>query len=328
MSMRRRDFIAALSGVAALPFAARAQLAIPVIGFLDSEAINPTAARIKAYRQGLAEAGYVEGRNVTIEYRSIEGQYGRLPELAAELIRRKVTVIAVTAGLPGAKAVQSATATIPIVFRLGSDPVASGLVASLNRPGGNVTGVTTLGEELVPKRLEVLHELVPRVTTIAFLVNPANPNPETQSRMQALARTLGLQLHVLHASTERDVDAVFARAAELRAGGLVIGGDAFFRSAVRSTQLATLAMSHKIPAISFVREFTAAGGLMTYEGSLADSYRTFGISTGRILKGDKPAELPVMQSTRVELIINLKTAKALGISVPLSLLARADEVIE
>jgi len=333
--MKRREFITLFGGAAAAssmlwPIGARAQQpAMPVIGYLESEPPDLSAVHLSAFRQGLGETGYVEGRNVTIEYRSIEGQYDRLPALAADLVRRKVTVIAVTAGLPGARAAKAATTTIPIVFRIGADPVAFGLVASLNRPGGNITGVTTLGEELVPKRLELLHELVPSATIIALLVNPTSPNAELQSRTtQAAARALGLQLHVLHASTERDFDTAFATVAKLRADGLVIGGDAFFRGVSRSKQLAALAVRHAIPAISFTRDFAAAGGLMTYEGGLLDSYRTCGVYTGRILKGEKPADLPVQQATKIELIINLKTAKALGLTVPLSLLGRADEVIE
>jgi putative ABC transport system substrate-binding protein len=328
--MNRRELIAFLGGAAAAwPRAARAQQpAMPVVGFLSSAGTAQAfAARLAVFRQGLQESGYREGQNVAIEYRWAEDQVDRLPALAADLVQRRVSVIAAVSG-PAARAAKAATATIPIVFQLGNDPVAVGLVASLNRPGGNITGVTTLSVELGPKRLELLHEVAPTATTIAVLVNPDNVTAfETQSRdMQAAARSLGLQLHVLHASAERDLDTVFASLVQLRAGGLAIGGDAFLNS--QSEQLAALALRHAVPAIHQPREFAAAGGLMSYGGSPTESYRLAGVYIGRILKGEKPADLPVQQVTKVELVINVKTAKALGLTVPLALLTRADEVIE
>jgi putative ABC transport system substrate-binding protein len=324
--MRRREFIALLGGAAAPSMlwsrAARAQQAMPVIGFLNSASADAYARPLAAFREGLNTTGYVEGRNVAIEYRWADGQYDRLPAMAADLVNRQVAVIA--ANGPGVLTAKAATATIPIVFTAGFDPIELGLIASLNRPGGNLTGISILNAELGPKRLELLRELLP---TIALLINPNNPSAVTVTReLQAVARTIGLETHVLHASTEADLDAAFATLGELRASALAIGNDPFFNS--RNARLAALAARHALPAIYQYREFAAAGGLMSYGGSLTDSYRQAGIYAGKILAGAKPGDLPVQQSTKVELIINLKTAKALGLAVPLPLLGRADEVIE
>ena len=327
--IRRREFIATLaSATTAWPLAARAQQpAMPVIGFLSAPSAAPYMQYVAAIHQGLKEAGYVEGQNVRFEYRWADGHYDRLPALAADLVRRRVDVIAATGG-PAALAAKASSVTIPIVFRIAADPIASGLVASLSRPGGNVTGVTSLNLEVGPKRLEFLHELLPSATIMAALVNPTNPsNAEILSRdLQATARLLGLQLHPLHASSDADIDAVFSTLTELRAGGLVVGTDAFFTS--RTEKLAALTLRYRIPTIYQWREFVAAGGLMSYGGSSTDSYRLAGVYTGRILKGEKPADLPVQQATKLELFINNKTAKALGTDIPPTLLALADEVIE
>jgi putative ABC transport system substrate-binding protein len=328
LNPRRRQFITLLGGAAAWPLAAHAQQpAMPVIGFLHSASPGPHADLVRAFRQGLNETDYVEGKNVAIEYRWAEGQNDRLPALAADLVRRQVTVIAAPART-AALAAKAATATIPIVFEVGDNPVELGLVTSLNRPSGNLTGVTSLNTEIEPKRLQLLHELVPTASVIALLVNPTNPGlAETLSRdLQAAARTLGLQLHVLHSSTDRDTDTIFATLVQLRAGGLVIGNDALFVNQIK--QLAALTVRHAMPTIFQTREFVAAGGLMSYGTILTDLFRQVGVYTGRILKGEKPTDLPVQQATKVELIINLKTAKALGLEVPPTLLGRADEVIE
>jgi putative ABC transport system substrate-binding protein len=294
---------------------------------LSIETPKRFAERLSAFRQGLGEVGFVEARNVMIEYRWADGEYDRLPELAAELVRRRVALIVAPGSVVAAHAAMAATTTIPIVFQTGVDPVTARLVASLSRPGGNVTGVTTLGTEVGRKRLELIHEVVPKATVVALLVNPANPDVGTQSKdIQEAARILGLQLRVLRASAERDFDAVFANLAQLRAGALVIGGDGFLIG--RSEQLAVLALRHAVPAIFQYREFVQAGGLMSYGGSIEDAGHLVGVYTGRILRGEKPADLPVQQGTRVLLTINLKTAKALGLTFPLTLLGRADEVIE
>ena len=327
--MKRRAFITLLGGAAAWSIAARAQQpAMPVIGFLGAESPDLVVSRLRAFRQGLSETDAVEGHNVAIEYRWAEGHNDRLPALAADLVSRQVTVIALPGSTPAALAAKAATTAIPIVFGVAVDPVAVGLVASLARPGGNLTGVTTLNLEVVPKRVELLHELMPTATAVALLVNPTSSTlAKTSTRdAQAAARTLGLELRILHASTERDFDAVFATLVQRPAGGLVIAPDAFFNSHLE--QLAALALRHAVPAFYQFREFAAAGGLMSYGGDVTDTYRQAGIYSGRILKGEKPAELPVQQSAKVELIINMKTATALGLTVPTALLVRADEVIE
>jgi putative ABC transport system substrate-binding protein len=326
--MRRREFITLIgSAAAAWPLAARAQQpTVPVVGFLNGGTAEGYAPMVAAFRQGLNEAGYVEGRNVAIEYRWARGQYDRLPSLAADLVQQKVTVIAATS-TPAALAAKATTSTVPIVFTTGGDPIKLGLVASLRRPGGNVTGSTQFSYEIGPKRLELARELFPGAKTVALLVNPANPLAATVSKeLQAVADTLGLRLHVLHANTEADFEAAFATAAQLRAAALVIGADPLFSS--HAAQLGALALRHSVPAIYQYREFAAAGGLMSYGGYATDTYRLGGVYSGRILNGEKPADLPVQQVTKVELIINLKTAKSLGITVPLPLSGRADEVIE
>jgi putative tryptophan/tyrosine transport system substrate-binding protein len=322
--MRRRDFIAALGGAAAWPLAARAQQPMPVVGFLHSGSASPPHA---GFRQGLTDVGYREGRNVVVEYRYAEGRYDRLPELAAELVRRPVVVLNASGGVHTPLAAKAATATIPIVFAIGSDPVRFGLVASLGRPGGNITGVSFFTAELESKRLGLLNELVPRLKIAAALVNPGNANAENQAReLQEGARMLGLELHVFKAGNERDIDAAFASLVQLRAGGIVVASDPFLFA--RHQQLIALAARHAIPAIYEWREIAAAGGLMSYGTNLTDSYRQAGLYTGRILNGEKPGDLPVVRSTKFELVINLKTAKALGVAVPNAMQLVADEVIE
>jgi putative ABC transport system substrate-binding protein len=327
--MRRRDFIKVVSGLAITwPHAARAQQpAMPVIGFISSRSPDESASAVVAFRQGLAEAGYVEGQNVEISFRWAEGDYDRLPMMAADLARRQVTAILATGGNPPVLAVKAATATIPIVFIIGSDPVEVGFVASLNRPGGNVTGVSLFTSLLVAKRLELLRELVPAGTIIAFLVNPDNSNarPDT-AVMQAAAARLGQKLIVLSARTEQDIDLAFASLGQQQATALVVNTDAFFLT--RRNQLASLEARYAIPTIHDLREYAAAGGLTSYGTNLPNAYRQAGIYVGRILKGDKPSDLPVQEPTKFDLVINLKTAKALGITIPTSLLVRADEVIE
>jgi len=327
--MKRRHFITLLgSAAAAWPLAARAQQpAMPVIGYLGAQSPAAFASRVRAFREGLAETGYAEGRNVAIEFRWAEGQHDRLPALAADLVARQVAVIVAPGGAPAAIAAKSATTTIPIVFEMGADPIAIGLVSSLNRPGGNLTGVSSLNVEVTPKRLEILHEAVPTAAVMAVLVNPTSPTADSQLKsLQAAARALGLQLHVLHASTERDFDSVFETLLQLRAGALVVASDTFF--ATHAEQLAALAVRHAVPAIHQSRDFTTAGGLMSYAGSFLESHRQAGVYTGRILTGAKPADLPVQQVTKVELFINLKAANTLGVTFPLSLVGRADAVIE
>jgi putative ABC transport system substrate-binding protein len=327
--MRRRDFIKIVGGAAAVwPLVAHAQQQpVPVIGFVNSASAKDYARLLSAFLKGLSETGYVDGRNVAIEYRWAEDRTDRLPGLVADLVHRQVAVIAATS-TPAALAAKPATTTIPIVFTTAADPVQIGLVASLNQPGGNVTGVTQTNVEMAPKRLQLLHEVVPTASVIALLVNPAYPTAaETTKELQAAARTLGLELRVLNASTDRDFDGVFAKLIQLRAGGLVIGGGGpFFAS--RSEQLAALALRHAVPTIYQDREFVVAGGLLSYGTDSTETYRLAGIYTGRVLKGDKPADLPVQQATKVGLYINQKTAKALGLTVPQALLSRADDVIE
>jgi putative ABC transport system substrate-binding protein len=328
VTLRRRDFISLLGGAAAWPMAARAQQAMPVIGFVDGGSPESRARLAAAFRKGLGEAGYVEGQNVIIEPHWLEGQYDRVATLVADLVRRHVAVIAAPGSATVAVAAKAATATVPIVFGVGEDPVKLGLVANLARPGGNATGANFLSEEVNAKRLALLHALLPKAARVAVIVNPSNPtSAETTLReVQAAARTLGLQTTVLHASTSREINAAFAALAGERPDALFVGGDAFFVS--RGVQFANLAARDRIPASYAQRESVAAGGLMSYGGDVAESARQAGIYAGRILKGEKPADLPVVQSTKIEFVINLQTAELLGIDVPQTLLALADEVIE
>jgi putative tryptophan/tyrosine transport system substrate-binding protein len=326
--MRRRSFITLLGGAAVWPLAARAQQpALPVIGFLSSASPEPFAHLTAAFRQGLSEVGYVEGRNVAIEYRWAEGQYNRLPVFAADLVRQQVAVIVSLGGSVAAVAAKAATTTIPIVFNSGGDPVKFGLVASLNQPGGNVTGVSLLAAALGEKRLGLIHDLIPGAAVIAVMANPNNPNAEPEvSDVLAAARIIGKQVKVFQAGNERGIDATFASIIEQRIGVLATATDPFFNS--RRDQIVALAARHALPTLYDVREFAAAGGLMSYGTSLTDAYRQVGVYTGRILKGAKPADLPVVQASKFELVINAETARMLGLDVPAALLARADEVIE
>jgi putative ABC transport system substrate-binding protein len=327
--MRRREFVSLLGAATAWPLAAYGQQAakLPILGFVGSDSPDPYAILLRAFRVGLKATGFTDGQNVAIEYRWAEGHNDKLPALTADLVARQVAVI-VAPTTPSVLAAKAATKTIPIVFFTAGDPVDLGLVASLSRPDSNLTGATTLTLEVGPKWLQLMHEMVPNATSLALLVNPTSPNlAQTQSRdLQAAARSRGLQLHVLRASTEQEFDTVFASVSQLGAGGLVISSDSFFFS--RSDQLAALAVRHAVPTIFGFREFVAAGGLMSYGGSLTESFRWVGVYAGRILKGEKLASLPVQQSTRIELFINLKTAQALGLEVPPTLLTRADDVIE
>jgi len=328
INIRRRELVVALGGAAAWPLATRAQPAkLPTIGFVGSDSPDPYAVLLRAFRVGLKATGFVEGQNVAIEYRWAEGHNDKLPALTADLVGHQVAVI-VAPTTPAVLAAKAATKTTPIVFFTAGDPVDLGLVASLRQPDGNLTGATTLTLEVGPKWLQFLHEMVPNAPSLALLVNPTSPNlAEVQTRdLQTAARSRGLQLHVLQASADLDFDEAFSSVARLRAGGLVISSDSFFFS--RSKELATLAVRHAVPTIFGFREFVAAGGLMSYGGSLTESFRWVGIYAGRLLKGEKPADLPVQQSTKIELFINLKTAQALGLEVPATLLTRADDVIE
>jgi putative ABC transport system substrate-binding protein len=329
--MQRRSFLTLLGGAAAAwPLTASAQQpALPVVGYLSSGARSgkSNAQGLTVFRNALRETGFVEGRNVTVEQRWADGYYDRLPGLAADLVSRKVAAIAAIGAQPTVLAAKAATATVPIVFGIGGDPVQLGLVASLNRPGGNLTGATNLNTEVLPKRLQLMHEVVPAAAKIALLVNPTNSAAEGQLKdAQAAAHSLGRELQVLNASTEREIEAAFVSLAPLRVAGLVVAGDGLF---VRlSEQIAAHALRHALPAIFQFSDFTAAGGLMTYGADPMTQYRVAGTYIGRILKGEKPADLPVQQATRIELIVNMRTAKALGLDIPLALLVRADEVIE
>ncbi len=325
--MKRRAFISLLGGASVWPLAARAQQSsTPIIGLLNGRSIDDAAYLLVAFRQGLREAGYVEGQNVTIEYRWANGDYDRMPAMAVDLVRRQVAVIAAI-GDPSPFVAKGASTTIPIVFLSGSDPVRRGMVASLNRPSGNMTGVSVVAGLLVAKRMQLLREMAPTAAVFGLLVNPNNPNAETETKdSNEAAQTLGLQLRILNASNDREFDAVFATLVQLRPSALIVGGDAFFNS--RSEHLVALAARHAVPTIYNFREFVTAGGLMSYGTNLADGWRLAGVYVGKILKGAKPPDLPVENAVKVELAINKKTAKTLGLTVPLPLLGRADEVIE
>ena len=322
--LRRREFVGLLGGAVAWPLRASAQQAMPMVGFLHSGSASPPH---DGFRQGLNDGGYREGRNIVVEYRYAEGQYDQLPTLAADLVRRQVVVLAASGGVHTPVAAKAATATIPIVFAVGSDPVRFGLVASLNRPGGNVTGVSFFTAELEPKRLGLLNELIPRINVVAALVNPSNANAENQTReLREGARMLGLQIHILKASSEGDVEEAFTTLVQLRVGGLVVASDPFFFG--RRQKLIALAARYAVPAIYEWREFAEAGGLVSYGTNLTDAYRQAGVYTGRILNGEKPADLPVVRPNKFELAINIKTAKALGLVVPNAMQLVADQVIE
>jgi putative ABC transport system substrate-binding protein len=327
--MRRREFIAGLGSAAVSPLAAPAQrAAMPVVGFVNGASADVSLDRLRAFRKGLGETGYVEDRHVSVEYHWLEGQSDRLPMVMADLVRRHVAVIATPAYTPGAIAAKAATATIPIVFGVNEDPVKLGLVASLARPGGNATGINFFSEEVVSKRLELLYQLLPKVVRVAVLINPANTTAaETTLReVQDAARIIGLQISVLNATTSQEIDAAFATFVRERPDALFVAGDGFFTS--RRAQFATLAAQHKVPATYGTREYVSVGGLMSYGADIVDSVRHVGVYTGRILKGEKPSDLPVQQPTKFEFVINRQTAKALGLTIPETLLATADEVIQ
>ena len=329
VTIGRRELLAALGGaVAAWPLAAHAQQPVlPVVGFIRTTSADDSVKLVEAFRRGLGEAGYVEGRNVVIEYRYAQGQIDRLPALAADLVARRVAVLAATGGTVSARAAKAATSTIPVVFTTGDDPVKAGLVASLSRPGGNVTGVSVFTARLGAKRLALLHELIPAATTIAILLNPKNPDSEDEAKdVLEAARALGVQILVLHAGSENEIDDAFTKMVEQRIGALMLGADTFFTS--QRARIATLSTYLRIPTADSVREFPEAGGFASYGASLAGVYRQAGVYVARILKGDKPADLPVLLPTAFEFVINLKTAKTLGLEVPPDVSARADEVIE
>ena len=326
--MRRRQFLSAIGGAATMPFAAYAQQAMPTIGVLHSGTATPVIeAQLVAFRQGLKEGGYVEGQNVAIEYRWAEGKNERLPELAADLVRRNVNVIAAVGGPASNEAGKNATATIPVVFTAGADPVKQGLITNLRRPGGNVTGISFLAEELGPKALSLLRELTPKANTVGLMMNPGNPEtPRRTAEAIDAARKLGLTMEVVHAATPLDIGKAFDTLVERRAEALLLGSDPFYPSRIQ--QFISLAVRHKLPVMYYRREFAEAGGLASYGASVVDAYRQAGVYVARILKGEKPGELPVMQAVKFEFILNLKTARALGIDVPMAFSAAADEIIE